>query len=109
MTDSKIAREVHERAIKCNRLTSQQNLLVILGLQWSDDFEPNTSSKTNRGSVWLKTLTFLSDDFHKNNLKNTYAISVGLKSEDHDTVENVFVRELHDLSNGENNTFIQCF
>ena len=109
LTDSSIARKVNERAIACNRGISQDDLLVILGIQWSDDFEPNTSSKTNRGSVWVKTLTFLSNDFHKNRLKNTYAISLGLKSEDHDTVENMFVKESDDLSNGVNNTFYSMF
>ena len=105
LTDSKIAGEVYDRGMKCNRETSKDNLLVILGIQWSDGFEPNTSSKTNRGSVWLKTLTFLSDDFKTNNLKNTYAISIGLKSVDHDAVENRFLKETMELSNGVNNTF----
>ena len=69
LTDSKIANEVYHRAMACNRDTSEDNLLVLLGIQWSDDFEPNTSSKTNRGSVWLKTLTFISDGTQMNDLK----------------------------------------
>ena len=50
-------------------------------------------------------MIFLSDCFETNNLKNTYAISVGLKSVDHDAVEDQFLKETMELSNGVNNTF----
>ena len=109
LTDSKIARDAYLRAIRYNRDTSQENVVVLLGIQWSDDFEPNTSSKTNRGSVWMKTVTFISDDIQLNNLKNTYPISLGLKSNDHDVVENAYVRETLELSTGINNTFYSMF
>ena len=42
LIDSNIAMQVLKRAIACNRETSLDNLLVILGIQWSDNFEPNT-------------------------------------------------------------------
>ena len=31
---------------------------VIMVHDWSDDFEPNYSIKSNRGSVWVRTVTF---------------------------------------------------
>jgi hypothetical protein len=34
-------------------------LIVVLVVLWSDDFEPNKSIKSNRGSVWIKTATFI--------------------------------------------------
>ena len=58
--DSNIAKQVLSRAIKSNPNVKQEDILVILGLQWSDDFEPNGSRKSNRGSVWIKTVTFIS-------------------------------------------------
>ena len=53
------------------------NIMVILGVRWIDDFEPNGSSKPNRGSVWNKTVIFRSDSTSKNELSDTYPISIG--------------------------------
>ena len=73
-----------------------------MGVQWSDVFEPNSSIKANRGDVWIKTLTFVSDKFHQNKITDTYAINIGLKNESHDCIERQFVDE---LKSGINNTF----
>jgi hypothetical protein len=40
------------------RLSSFPVIPVFL-LFWSDDFEPNNSIKSNRQSVWIKTVTFV--------------------------------------------------
>ena len=60
VVDSKMSREVFQRAEIVNRGVPIHYLLVILGIQWSDDFDLNSSSKINRGSVWMKTVTFIS-------------------------------------------------
>ena len=31
-----------------------ENVLIMTGVQWSDDFEPNSLSKSLRGGVWIK-------------------------------------------------------
>ena len=84
---------------------SPDDILVLLGVQWSDDFEPNGSSKSNRGSVWIKTVTFISSSTSKNKLSDTYPISIGLKASDHNEIESMFVKECIELLNGTNNSF----
>ena len=49
----------------------------MTGVSWSDDFEPNSMSKANRGSVWIKTLTFISNNLY----------SIASKNENHDEIE----------------------
>ena len=76
-----------------------------MAIQWSDDFEPNTSIKSNRGSVWIKTLTFISNDDQQNNINNTYPIAIGHKGDDHNNIERLYAQELNELRNGINNRF----
>ena len=105
LTDCVLMKDITERAIKNNRNRSHDDIVVLLAVQWSDDFEPNTSSKTNRGSVWLKTVTFVSNAYSSNDLVNTYPISIGLKSSTHDVVEKQFLNECKDLAAGIENQF----
>ena len=51
----------------------------MTSVSWSDDFEPNSMSKANRGSVWIKTLNFISNNLYYNSLENTYPISIAFK------------------------------
>ena len=105
LTDCVLMKDIMERAIMNNKNRSRDDIVVLLAVQWSDDFEPNTSSKTNRGSVWLKTVTFVSDKYSSNDLANTYPISIGLKSSTHDIVERQFLNECKDLATGVGNQF----
>ena len=105
LVDAPIAKEVYDRAIEMNVGVIPDDILVVLGVQWSDDFEPNGSSKSNRGSVWIKTVTFISSSESKNKLSDTYPISIGLKATDHNNIENMSVDECVELSNGTNNIF----
>ena len=56
-------------------------MVAMTGVSWSDDFEPNTMSKANRGSVWIKILSFSSNNLYYNSLENTYPISIASKNE----------------------------
>ena len=38
----------------------------------SDDFNPNSLSKSLRGGVWIKTITFLSNNSGSNYIRDTY-------------------------------------
>ena len=49
--ESKTVMKVMERALRANLTLLSDGIVVVLGTQWSDDFEPNGSSKSNRGSV----------------------------------------------------------
>ena len=64
-----------------------KNILIMTGVQWSDDFEPNSLSKSLRGGVWIKTITFLSNNSESNSIRDTYPISIGAKHICHDVIE----------------------
>ena len=53
-----------------------ENVLIMTGVQWSDDFEPNSLSKSLRGEVWIKTITFLSNNSASNSIRDTCPISI---------------------------------
>ena len=72
--------------MKANRNVSTDNLIVLMGISWSDDFDPNSSIKANRGAVWIRTVTFISESFSDNTLEDTYTISIGLKNKCHDAI-----------------------
>ena len=67
---------------------------------WSDDFEPNTSSKQHRGSTWIKTMTIATTKENGHSLKNTFAIAIGKKGKCHDEVERKINNDLVQLQNG---------
>ena len=52
--------------------------MIITAVQWSNDFDPNSMCKNNRGLVWMKTLTLFSSDYYSNKLENMYPLSIGL-------------------------------
>jgi hypothetical protein len=66
---------------------------------WFDDCDPNNQSKNNRGSVFLRTLTFSPSSQFRNNLKNTYPYAVGPKGCSRSVVDRRFQAEL-DFVNG---------
>ena len=51
ISDSKICKEVYERAYIANPNVDREELVVLMGVTWSDDFDPNSSIKANRGAV----------------------------------------------------------
>ena len=71
--------EIRKKAAKNNKNVSYDNLMIITAVQWSNDFDQNGFCKNNRGSVWIKTLTFFSSDYDSNKIENTYPLSIGLK------------------------------
>ena len=105
ISDSNVRKEVHARAVQANPNVLPDNLIVLMGISWSDDFDPNSSIKANRGAVWIRTVTFISQSFSDNTLEDTYTISIGLKNKCHDAIEREFVKELEQLKNGKNNQF----
>ena len=59
----------------------------MTGAQWSDDFEPNSLSKSLQGGAWIKTITFLSNNSESNSIRDTYPISISSKHISHDVVK----------------------
>jgi len=73
---------------------------ILFIYEWSDGFEPTSSSKNNRGGAWAKTVTI---SFHRNNsieMENTYAIAFGPSNASHESVERMFADELSQLKSG---------
>ena len=68
-----------QKGIEINKNVPEDDLLIIMGLQWFDDCDPNYSIKTNRGSIWVKKPTIISKEFHENENNDTYLISLGKK------------------------------
>ena len=87
ITESKFCKGISRRAKYCYKDISSDNLVVMTGVSWSDDFESNSMSKANRGSVWIKTLTFFSKTLYSNSQKDIYPISIASKNENHDEIE----------------------
>jgi hypothetical protein len=44
---------------------------------WFDGFDPNNQSKKNRGSVYIRTVTFAPARSFRNNIQNTYPLAIG--------------------------------
>ena len=100
ITESKMAQAILHRAHTINSNVKPENVLTILGVQWSDAFDPNSSIKSNRGAVWIKTVTFISETYNENRRNDTVPIAIGLKSNSHDIVERYFVDEINELGSG---------
>ena len=71
-----------------------ENVLIMTGVQWSDDFEPNSLSKSLRGGVWIKIITFLSKNSELNSIRDTNLISISSKHGSHDVVEKIIFRQV---------------
>ena len=73
-------------------------LVILFRFEFSDDFDPNSSIKSNRQSIWMKSLSISPplNDLHR--MTNTIPVSLGLKGEDHEIVEEHMLQELNELS-----------
>jgi hypothetical protein len=70
--------------------------------EWSDDFEPNTSlTKSNRGGVWVKTITIGPPGSHSHQLSYTYPIAMGPKNKSHEEAEIIIRDDLLSLARPE--------
>jgi hypothetical protein len=74
--------------------------LVLYLNEQSDTFEPSKSSKSNRGSCWIKSVTVGGPTWTSNGTKYTYPIAVGSDGGSHDEVEARFVFELNQFKTG---------
>ena len=63
-------------------------------IDWYDGCDPNSSTKQNRGSVWVKTITFGAPRKDRNSFHHTYVIAVGPDHVGHRVVEEQFQQEL---------------
>ncbi len=81
-----------------------QKLCLYLN-EWSDAFKPSRSSKSNRGSCWIKTVTISPPKCKSKPISYTYPIAIGLEGVSHKEVEARFATELLDFKAGRDMTF----
>jgi hypothetical protein len=81
------------------------NVLVLFLKFWSDDFDPNTSVKSNRQSVWVKTVSIFARLKNGNKVTYTYPIATSPKGDNHDEIDMRISIELEKLRNGPFLTF----
>jgi hypothetical protein len=94
-----ILRNCKQRMIS-QRLYCSSVIPVIL-LFWSDDFEPNKSIKSNRQSVWIKTMTIIVQSTSSTKISSsTYPVAIGKKDIPHEEVEQCLIDELESLMKG---------
>jgi hypothetical protein len=67
---------------------------------WSDDFDPNKSTKSNRQSVWIKTCTIFTLDHDGRKVQRTYPLSLFKKGSCHGNLDNEYKRDLDKLQYG---------
>ena len=100
------SKTVQEKVIDINKRYGydiQYPLLILFGFEFSDDFDPNSSTKSNRQSIWMKSLSISPqlDDLHS--MSNTFPVSFGQKGVDHEIVEEHMSTELNILSQKDGN------
>lgn len=71
--------------------------VIHIGIvEWSDDFEGNSSIKSDRSSMWAKTVTIICNR-RQPTPNSTYIVGLAEKSDDHEPVEALFAKSLKDL------------
>ena len=76
---------------------SEKNVFEVLLTDWHDDFEPNTQSKQNRGSVWILSITIVSSRNIKNAQQYTFPIAIGEKNSSHEVVMDIYNKDLSNI------------
>ena len=79
-------------------LYNNRTVLVLWILEWSDGYDPHGFSKSNRGSAWIKVVTFVPPVKYSNSVMYTYPVALGPATADHDVVEKQFRDDLLELS-----------
>ena len=79
------------------KLYCGERVLVLLGIEFSDDFDPNNSIKANRQSVWMKCLTISPPSHNLHGMTTTFPISFSQKDICHEVVEQKMCEELGEL------------
>lgn len=84
-------------------------VVIFLLIFWSDDFEPNKSIKSNRGSVWIKTVTIVTKTITGLIVSRVFPLALGKKGVCHDEVEQAITQNLKMLNNGPISLFLSSY
>ena len=103
INQSSVAQKMYDKA--CAVHNNIVNVICLYITEWSDGFEPSISTKSNRGSCWIKSVTISPPPSQLHALTHTYPIAIGLESDSHEAVEQLFASELMEFRSGANVTF----
>ena len=95
--------ELHDMVYNLEKqvaIPDHTNVLLLFLKVWSDDFDPNSSIKSNRQSVWVKTVTMFVMSQCGMTVTRTYPVATSPKGNDHKEVESRFLKELLLLRSG---------
>ncbi len=107
ITDSAAVNAIRGRA---RMICGSDHIIVLYCTEWSDDFDPSLSTKCNRQSCWIKTVTIMSCNSNDNIDKSctTFPIAVGKKGSSHEAIEQRFAEELKTLRSGNCSMYSKC-
>jgi hypothetical protein len=77
--------------------------LPLMFETWFDECDPNNQSKTNRGAVFIRTLTFSPASNARNNLQNTYPFAIGPKGCDRGVIDDRLQITMREVNYGDKN------
>jgi hypothetical protein len=99
ITDSRKVQQIKDQAAS---IYGDVNVVVLYLTEWSDDFDPSMSTKANRQSCWIKTVSVMSGNVedNMNNISTTFPIAIGKIGNSHEMVEQQFADELRQLRSG---------
>ena len=92
--DSLLCQKMYYQMKTC---TGKYPTLFLLIEHWFDDFEPN-NNKSNRGSVYIRTVTFSPAATYRNNIQNTYPLVVGPKNCDKGFIDKRIQEEMENIN-----------
>ena len=99
ISESQRAIEIYQNFLQ--RFPDDSSAISIWINEWSDDMDPMDSIKSNRNSVWIKTITVSPPHGKREKLHlYTYPIAIGLKKSCHEEVEEKFAADLKLLCKG---------
>jgi hypothetical protein len=99
ITESAAVLGIKERA---SQIHGNNEVIALYCTEWSDDFDPSVSTKANRHSCWIKTVTIMSCNCNDkvDKMSTTFPIAVGKKGTSHEAVEMLFADDLKILRSG---------
>jgi hypothetical protein len=102
ISESQRAKDIYGRGS-----SDGNNKMFLYVNEWSDAFEPSRSSKSNRGSCWIKTITIAprTNGSNAKRISYTYPIALGLEGTSHEEVEARFAAELKEFKSSDGVTF----
>ena len=90
---------IHKKTMSNIDDSKKMSTIMLFLMIWSDDFEPS-ANMMNKHSTWMRTVTICANKGFGVSTEHTYLLSLGYKKDNHDEMNDMFAKELDDLSNG---------